>query len=80
VGLVVDHDGDLLQLVAVLAGVVGAEEELATGGELYAKVGLSTATVAAVFCSQRWGRCNCGCHVGLTFIGRPIYRSVPGST
>ena len=40
--------GDLAELVAVLAGVVGAEEQLAARGELDAEVGLGTAPVAAV--------------------------------
>ena len=53
VGLVHEVDGDLAELVAVLAGVVGAEEELATGLELDAKVGLGSATVAAVRGAQR---------------------------
>ena len=48
VGLVHDGDGDLLELVTVLASVVCAEQELATGLELHTKVGLGSATVAAV--------------------------------
>jgi hypothetical protein len=80
VGLVVDHDSDLLELVTVLACVVGAEEELAAGGELDTEVGLGAAAVATVFSRQRSGRGNSSCHVGLTFVGRPFYRSVPGST
>jgi hypothetical protein len=48
VGLVDERDGDLLQLVTVLTGVVGAEQQLPTGLELDAKVGLGSATVTAV--------------------------------
>ena len=65
VGLVDDGDGDLLELVAVLASVVGAEEELATGLELHAEVGLGAATVAAVRCGQRRAGCKCSGHDGL---------------
>jgi len=52
VGLVDEVDSDLLELVAVLACVVGAEQELATALELDAKVGLGPAAVAAVLSSQ----------------------------
>jgi hypothetical protein len=48
VALVGDGHGDLLELVAVLARVVGAELQLTTGLELDAEVGLGTAAVAAV--------------------------------
>ena len=48
VSLVVDVDGDGAELFAVLAGVVGTEQQLATGGELYAEVGLGAAAVATV--------------------------------
>jgi hypothetical protein len=40
--------GDLTQLVAVLAGVVGAEEQLSTTLELNPEVGLGAASVATV--------------------------------
>ncbi len=53
VGLVDHVGGDLLELVAVLAGVVGAEQELAAGLELHAQVGLGAATVATVRGAQR---------------------------
>jgi hypothetical protein len=68
VGLVLDRHRDLLEPVTVLAGVVGAEEQLATGGELDAEVGLGTTTVATVLGGQwsAWG--NCSCHVGLSFV------------
>ena len=59
VGLVDERDGDLLELVTVLAGVVGAEQELAPGLELHAKVGLGAAPVAAVRCGQRRAGCKC---------------------
>ena len=55
VGLVVHVDRDLAELVAVLAGVVGAEEQLAAGLELDAEVGLGSAAVAAVRGAQRGG-------------------------
>ena len=69
VGLVLQVHGDLLERVSVLAGVVGAEQQLATGLQLYAEVGLGTATVAAVLSSQGAGG-NGGCHV------RPHFSSV----
>ena len=50
VGLVDHRDGDLLELVTVLASVVGAEQELAARLELHAQVGLGSASVAAVRC------------------------------
>ena len=53
VGLVDHVGGDLAELVAVLAGVVGAEEQLAAGLELDPQVGLGSATVAAVRGAQR---------------------------
>jgi hypothetical protein len=53
VGLVDDVGGDLLELLAVLAGVVGAEEQLTARLELDAEVGLGSATVAAVRSAQR---------------------------
>jgi hypothetical protein len=65
VGLVDQVDGDLFELVTVLARVVGTEEELAAGLELDTQVGLRTATVAAVLGSQRSTRGNSSCHVGL---------------
>ena len=65
VGLV-DHVGrDLAELVAVLAGVVGAEEQLTAGLELHAKVGLGSATVTAIRGRQRRAGGNCSGHIGL---------------
>ena len=52
VGLVHEVDGNLTKLVFVLARVVSAEEKLAAGVELDAKVGLGTAAVAAVLGAQ----------------------------
>ena len=52
VRLVLDGHGDLLELVAVLAGVVGAEQELAAGLELDAEVGLRAAAIAPVIRGQ----------------------------
>ena len=51
-GLVVNVDGDLLELVAVGAGVVGTEHEFAAGFEAYAHVGLCTTAIAAVCGSE----------------------------
>ena len=45
--------GDLAELVAVLAGVVGAEEQLAAATGARPQVGLGSATVAAVRGGQR---------------------------
>ena len=64
-GLVLDRGGYLLQFVGVLAGVVGAEEELATSGKLDADIGLGAATVAAVKRGQLHGWCDCCGHVDL---------------
>ena len=64
-GLVLDVLGDLAELVAVLAGVVGAEEQLAAALELYPEVGLGAASVAPVDRGERC--CAGGCrssHVG----------------
>ena len=47
-GLVVHVHGDLAELVAVLAGVVGAEQQLTAARELDAEVGLGAASVASV--------------------------------
>jgi hypothetical protein len=58
----VDVDGDLAQLVAVLAGVVRAEEKLAATGKLDAQVGLGTAPVAAVHSRQLIIGGNCSGH------------------
>jgi hypothetical protein len=44
----VDRGCDFLQSVEVLAGVVGAEEELAAAGQLDADVGLRATAVATV--------------------------------
>jgi hypothetical protein len=65
VGLVDHVRGDLAELVAVLAGVVGAEEQLAARLELDPEVGLGSATVAAVRSAQRGTRGNCSGHIGL---------------
>ena len=65
VRLVVDVDRDLAELVAVLACVVGAEQQLATRLELDSEIGLSSATVAAVRGAERGTRGNCSGHIGL---------------
>ena len=86
-GLVVDVDRDRAELLAVLAGVVGAEQELAAAGEVDAEVGLGAAAVAAVTGCQGAG-CNGSGHGGLpscrprsTSAGSGWFpRSVPPST
>jgi hypothetical protein len=58
-----DGRGDLLELVSVLAGMVGAEQQLTAARELDPNVGLSTASVTAVQgCELRTG-CDCSGHV-----------------
>jgi hypothetical protein len=74
VGLVVDVRRDLLELVTVLASVVGTEEQFATGGEFYAEVGLGTTTVAAVLRGERGAGSNDSCHLGLSFFRLHPYR------
>jgi hypothetical protein len=76
VGLVDDVRGDLAELVSVLSGVVGAEQQLATRLELDSQVGLGSATVAAVRSAQRGTRGNGSGHIGLI----SHYRSVPLTT
>lgn len=63
VGLVDDGDGDLLELVAVLASVVSAEQKLTAGLELNTKVGLGTTSVTAVLSGQRGAGGGCSRHV-----------------
>jgi hypothetical protein len=63
----VDVHRDGAELVAVLAGVVGAEEKLASGGELDAEVGLGAAAVTAV-CRCQCAGCNCCSHECLPFL------------
>jgi hypothetical protein len=66
VGLVHEVHGDLTELVSVLSRVVSAEEKLAAGVELNAKVGLGTAAVAAVLGTQHVSSGgNSSCHIGL---------------
>jgi len=70
-GLVDDVRRDLAELVAVLTGVVGAEQQLTARLELDPEVGLSSATVAAVRGAQRGTRGNGSGHIGLisVFVG-----------
>jgi hypothetical protein len=68
VGLVDDVRGDLAELVAVLACVVGAEQQLATRLELDSEVGLGSATVAAVRGTERGTRSKCSGHIDLISI------------
>lgn len=64
-GLVDDIGGDLLELVTVLASVVGAEQQLSAGLKLEAEVGLGSATVTAVLGGQRGTGGNSSGHNGL---------------
>jgi hypothetical protein len=66
-GLVVHVGRDLAELVAVLAGVVRAEEKLATALERHAQVGLGAAAVTTVDRGQRGLARGCrSVHVGLS--------------
>ena len=47
-GVIVDAQRHLLELVVVGAPVVGAEKQLAAAAEGYAHVGLGTATIATI--------------------------------
>jgi hypothetical protein len=71
VGLVGHVRRDLAELVTVLACVMGAEQQLTTRLELDPKVGLSSATVAAVRSAERGTRGNSSGHNGLIsfFVG-----------
>ncbi len=61
--LVVYVDGELADLVAMLTGVVGAEEQFAAGLETYSEVGLSPTTITAIDRGQWLTRGSCGGHV-----------------
>jgi hypothetical protein len=77
VRLVDDVRGDLAQLVSVLTGVVGAEEEFSSGLELHTKVGLGSATVATVQSSQGCGTGGNGSsHNGLISVSRCLWPNV----
>jgi hypothetical protein len=60
----VDRGRDLAEPVAVLTGVVGAEQKFSTGYELHPQVCLSATTVAAVGSVERSEGGNCSGHVG----------------
>jgi len=64
VGLVLDGDSDLAELVTVLAGVVRAKEQLAASSELHAQIGLRTTAVTTVNSRERRARGNCSGHFG----------------
>jgi hypothetical protein len=66
-GLVVPVDGDCTELRAVLATVVGAEEELVPAGKLDTDIGLSATTVATVAGGQGAGGQGSG-HGGPSFL------------
>jgi hypothetical protein len=57
--LVVEADRDAAELLSVLTGVVGAEQELTAAGEGHADVGLGSATVASVISGQLRVRGKC---------------------
>ena len=76
VGFVVHLGSDLADLVAVLTGMVRAEQQLATGLEFDAQVGLCAAAVAAITSRQRGGT-GCGCSGHFSLVSFP---SVSGST
>ncbi len=66
VGLVVNLDGHLAELVAVGTSVVEAEQQFAAAGKNNADIGLRAAAVTAVGCRQSWGRWGNGsCHAYL---------------
>jgi hypothetical protein len=48
----VDDERDLGELVLVLPGVVGAEQQLSSGEELDLDVGLGSATIAPIVGSE----------------------------
>jgi hypothetical protein len=77
-GLVGDVRRDLAELVAVLAGVVGAEQQLPTRLELDTEVGLGSATVAAVRGAERGTRGNGSGHIGLISISFGASSNVAG--
>jgi hypothetical protein len=73
----VDHgDGHLLELLTVLASVVGAEKQLTTGLELDTEVGLGTAAVATVLSSQRGAGGNGSRHFGLISLSVGVFSNV----
>lgn len=79
VGLIHEVHGDLTELVSVFAGVVGAEEKLATSLELNAKVGLGAASITAVRSSQRGSSGGNGsCHFGLISLHRCLVQRSDG--
>lgn len=57
-GVVIDAQGDLLELVVVGAPVVTAEQELSAAAEGDAHVGLGTATIATIRCIEGGGLDN----------------------
>ena len=70
-GLVLDLEGDLTELVGVLLAVVRAEEKLEPAGHDDSHVRLCPATIAAVRRVQGCGiPDDTGAHDGLTFVGR----------
>src|SRR6478609_2091930 len=78
VGLVVDGRGDLAELLAVLAGVVRAEEQLAAGLELHPEVGLGAAAVAGR--EDGLGGCGGSGHVSLISVFIGVWPNVASGT
>jgi len=62
-GVVGDGRRDLVELVGVLAGVVGTEQQLSARSQLDTYVRLSAATVASIERGELWGRSDCSVHV-----------------
>ena len=68
IGLVLDLQGDLLQLVLVDTRVVGAEEQLAAGGQGDSQVSLRSAVIATISSGQGESLGDCGAHDGHSFL------------
>jgi hypothetical protein len=72
----VDLDGDLSELVAVSAGVVKAEKELAAAGKNNAYICLRAAPVTAVGRGQSWSWWRNGS--GHAYLQRSVGRKASG--
>lgn len=67
-GLVLDLERDLLQLVGVLLAVVCTEEEVKSAGERNSHVGLRAASITAICRGQGGFFDDCSAHDGLSFM------------
>ncbi len=66
VGLVMDLGRKLIELGAVSACMVSAEQELTAAGEHHAYICLGATAVTTVYRSKDWSRCGNGtCHAYL---------------